>query len=103
MIGVINGRIIFEFRDIDEICYALSVFVERYGYESFAILNASNNPIAIAKNGDWVTQPKNLQEDDRYSLYANQNGVYTDINTNSSDEIKFPFYYTLCRIPKELQ
>lgn len=102
MIGIIDNRFIFEFRDHDELVQSLSVFASRNGFETLAITNSKLEPFAILKNDYWVKVPNAITDDREYIIYMNDKGIYEPslLKTEKlGNEEQHKFTYRPIRVP----
>ena len=77
MIGLIEDRLLFEFRDEGQLAYALQAYGNRHESNCLIICDKSLRIKAIVKNGDLISG-SNVQEDTKYHLFGFES-VGTDV------------------------
>lgn len=110
MIGVIKRDNIFEFRDEEQLCRALSWYGDKYGCEVVIVTDRSDRIKAIINRGSFTFTPS-LSEETNYLLYGLPNSRVVNVvdlqrndslPTYNSYELMLPFIYVSQPIPKPL-
>lgn len=114
MIGILEGNLIFEFRDEGQLEFALTSYAERKGCSTLFICDRSDKIKSVLNNGMFTSMP-NLQEETSYLIYGcpNYNKELPDVNDYLPDTsargfseweiLGTPFIYSSgFRIPKPL-
>lgn len=100
MIGMIGKRFFVEFRDEEQLCYALSAYMSRKGSEYCTIAKSDNStPVCIIENENYLKFPTNLQEETEYSLFLYDKNSTDDKESELIEKV--PFIYKVCRVPIE--
>lgn len=113
MIGFINHNKVFEFRDIDDLAFALNHYGDQNNCDIILILDTGNRVKGLLYRGIWKINP-DIDDDIKYSLYKitsyNSNINIDDIQRNDSlvdylliDNIdRDIFTYVSCKVPKTI-
>ena len=89
MIGVIKDKLVFEFRDMNQLAISLDKYIEQYDSDTLFITPVHDTSIlGILIRGEWKLIP-NLEENRYYHIYCGRmSSDYMDLSKN--DEL--PLY-----------
>ena len=97
MIGVINDRLIFDFREMKELLYALNSYMQTKVYSNYCIMDTSFKEHAAIINGEIERYPKNLTENNQYYILS------VDENGSLNKDNPIRFYYKMWSVPEAIE
>lgn len=97
MIGLVENRLLFEFRDDGPLAYALQAYGNRHESNCLIICDKSNKIKAIVKNGDLISG-SDVQEDTKYHLFGFES-VGTDVLPKLGDPLPVDILWNVEDVP----